>query len=201
MNANNIISVQEAFSPTLYNQIKTILNVSEFPWFCIESSAYKNENSSVYQTPSFVNQIYHNATETHWVSPRIETGFVTMLDKCGLRIKNLIRIRIGMMIGNPQSSRFIVNAPHVDYEFPHYSALIYLTTCDAPTIFYDKFFDSSDREQLLTGFKDSDIKIHKEIQSIENTAVIFNGLRYHSSSIPTNTKKRIVINIGFTLEE
>jgi len=198
---NEIIYIKEAFSATLYHQIKTILNHSEFPWFCIESSAYKNEDSDAYQTPSFVNQIYHNGIETHWISPRIETGFVTMLDKCGLKIKDLIRIRIGMMIGNPLNSNFVVNAPHVDYEFPHYSALIYLTTCNAPTIFYDKHFETSHKEELLTGFKHNDVQIYKQIESVENTAVIFNGLVYHSSSIPTNVKKRIVINFSFTLEE
>lgn len=203
----DIIQIKNAFSPTLYTHIKANLEYGEFPWSYLSSSSYSDSHKS-YEAdaskhiPSFANVIFMNGREYHRISQKIEAGFLCMLDNLDLKIKDLLRIRIGMQIGNHLADDWIVNSPHIDGESPHKTALIYLTTCNAPTVFYNTVFDPSCEMSSYEFYSQNrkKFKSWKEIQSVENCAVLFDGLRYHSSTIPNDVSRRIVININFTLQ-
>jgi hypothetical protein len=67
------------------------------------------------------------------------------------------------------------HAPHVDAEFPHNGALLYLTTCNAPTTLFDG----------------------TTIESIENRLLLFDPTKPHFSASPSDALYRITININY----
>ena len=69
----------------------------------------------------------------------------------------------------------IQDPPHVDYNFKHKGAIFYINTNNAPTI-------------LKNGIK---------IDAIANRLLKFDPSILHSSSHPTDMKKRITINFNY----
>lgn len=195
---SDIIKFDNALSPTLYQYIKGYLVSPEFPWCYVENTAYANVTEHN-NPPSFSQLIYHENKRMMDASQMIEAGLMCLLDRFELRIKELIRIRVGLLT---KTDTLKINHPHVDYKQPHMTALMYLSNSDAPTVFYKNFYDpKSDKETyayMVEKFGNK-MKVEEEIPCIENTGVIFNGHRYHSSSIPTNCNRRIVINCNFTV--
>ena len=62
---------------------------------------------------------------------------------------------------------------HTDHRFPHYTAIYYINTNNGPTTVGDK-----------------------DVESIENRLVLFDGLIHHNSNLQTDTAARINININ-----
>ena len=183
MNSKEIVKIEKAFSPTLYSTVKNKIFDNTFPWYY---SDYTTEPTS--KISSLHHMVMFNYESTSFISSVIETCIINMLDENNLKFNRLIRIRIGMLL---QKHELIFNKPHVDHEFPHNSGLIYLTTCNAPTKFYDNFYNVNFNVEPQT------FETHACVDSQENTAVVFDGLRYHSSSFPTDVDRRITINFNY----
>ena len=104
---------------------------------------------------------------------------------------NTVRARAGMFMPTPRGGAHI---PHVDYYFPHYTLLYYVNDSDGDTIIYNEKVDSvnfgvtpeyPDRFSLLD-----------RVSPKQGRAVLFNGMHYHSSSLPKKSENRIAININ-----
>lgn len=195
---SDIFQFNQAFTPTLFQHIKGILEAGDFGWCFVENTAYSSvvDESNL---PSFSQLIFKEGQRFFPVSYMIEAGLMGMLDAHNMRIKDLLRIRVGLI---PKSHKSVNNTAHIDALEPHLTALIYLTTCNAPTIIYKNFYDHEKHpdpyDYMIEQFKGK-MKVEAKIPSVENTGVIFNGHRYHSSSVPTDVYRRIVININFTI--
>jgi hypothetical protein len=200
MSHKKVIELQDAINPTLFSYIKNIC-FNRLSWAYLDSSALPNniEEENENKPSSFSSTIYMDGKRANDLSAFFESALTIILDKAGLKLFNLNRIRIGMML---KSNQCYINDAHVDEEIDHMTALLYLNTCDAPTILYDNFYDKNSKmhsKVYLEDYLQNKLKVYKEIPCIENNAVIFNGMRYHSSSIQTDTKRRIVITYNFTV--
>jgi len=123
-------------------------------------------------------------------------------------ITRVIRIRAGMFL---RKDKNYIHTPHVDYNFDdpivgdHFNIVYYFNTTDAPSYLYEEtqkdFIEQEefrkDPHIFASNYK---FTVRDKSQCIENTAVMFDGKYYHSSSSPTDTQYRISLNINGTLE-
>lgn len=103
--------------------------------------------------------------------------------------KNIVvtRVRAGMFFSNGYSG---IHFPHVDYYSPHKTMLYYVNDSDGDTILFNEKFDENNKNPSLS--------IMQSVSPKMGRAIIFDGLRYHSSSVPEKAKKRLTININFS---
>ena len=100
----------------------------------------------------------------------IVTILAPVFDKMG--IKSLLKLKVNFY---PYTHEIFEHAPHKDYGFECYGAILSLNTCDGFT-------------RLEDGTK---------IDSIANRLLIFKGNHNHNSSTTTNAKGRYNININY----
>lgn len=89
-----------------------------------------------------------------------------------LEIKSLIRIKFNLY---PNLGIHLDNAPHVDYDFPHKGAILYLNSNNGFTV-------------LDNG---------EQISSIKNRLLLFNPSKEHYSTHCTDQKVRVNMNINY----
>jgi hypothetical protein len=95
-----------------------------------------------------------------------------------------------------------VDKAHVDMNFNHQTALIYINDADGPTRIYNEKFedmfnqDKSSYEKHYDLIKDK-LTVAETIEPVANRMVIFDGLHYHSGTTPSKTDRRIIININY----
>lgn len=198
----DIIFVEKAFSATTFNIIKNVLFSAEFLWSYLETTGLSenqivSHNLKCDTTFSFARKLFGEGSRFSEHSYIIEAGLINMLDNCGLNISELIRIRAGLITKTAENN---ANAPHIDHVAPHLTALVYLNTTNAPTYLYDIIYDAHSNQDTIEFMSNKKLKVYKTIPCIENTAVIFNGHRYHASSTPTDASRRIVLNFNFTVK-
>ena len=115
-------------------------------------------------------------------------------------VNRLLRIRLGTFI---PVGKTMVHDPHVDFGFPHITALLYTCTEEdaGHTYFWNEFYDpfmykSLEEQMQLNADKftfDKAIKIPPK----ENTVVFFLGDMFHASSVPETIMRRTAVNINF----
>ena len=71
--------------------------------------------------------------------------------------------------------KFIKHKPHVDFEYSHNAALLYMNTNNG-----------------YTGMMNDD-----KVESVENRICIFPGSKWHCGTTTSNTKNRMVVNINY----
>ena len=129
----------------------------------------------------------------------LELVALDALEKSGQQVDKILRVRLGLHSISPES---FVGGPHVDLNYPHMVALIYLTDSDGDTIIYNEKYQPSNLstyeyyEQVLN----SQVTEAARSTPEENKMIWFDGGYYHSSSNPTTVAKRIVMNINYTLK-
>ena len=74
-----------------------------------------------------------------------------------------------------KTEKLIFHKPHLDYDFKHKGAILYLNTCNGYTV-------------LNGGVK---------IKSVENTLLLFDSSKTHNSTNCTDKKIRVNININY----
>jgi hypothetical protein len=105
---------------------------------------------------------------------------------------SLVRVRAGMFM---PTSRGGAHIPHVDYYFPHYTLLYYVNDSDGDTILWQEKASKDDPEAYPESFN-----ILERLTPKKGRAVLFNGMHYHSSSLPKKSTERIAINFNFLTE-
>ena len=106
--------------------------------------------------------------------------------KHGIEVKETLRIKANIL--NKTYKQDHIHPPHVDMTTPHMVLLYYVNDSDGDTIIFHQKH-SSDQDPVLT--------VNRSISPKAGSAIMFDGLIYHSSSSPQYTEERIVININF----
>jgi hypothetical protein len=106
--------------------------------------------------------------------------------KHGIEIKETLRIKANIL--NKTDKQNHIHPPHVDMTTPHMVLLYYVNDSDGDTVIFDQAYNSEEIPELT---------INRTISPKAGAAILFDGLKYHSSSSPKNTKERIVLNINF----
>ena len=129
--------------------------------------------------------------------PLIKTAFTSALDRFEIPINRLIRIRLIMNTITPES---YIDKAHVDMNFAHQTALIYINDSDGPTSIYNETFDTAFNNGGFDehyNFIKNKLTVAQTIEPVANRMVIFNGLQYHCGTTPSKTDRRIIINVNY----
>lgn len=183
---------EDNFLPQFYLQsIKDEVLNNNFPWYYRDKTAGTATEDS--KTVNFASHQYgfHHTPFDHqfgWSNNGLlfKPIIGAIEERFEIRVDTLIRIRLGMLtnIGEDAS-----HYPHVDYNYPHKTVLLYLDSNGGDTIFYNEMYDIEEPNKELT--------VNMRHSPVENRAVLFEGLQYHSSSAPTEASRRVAININF----
>ena len=193
----NTFTKRLASPKTLFDRVRNIVLGDSFNWFFIDNTAYILDGNKVSDVYGY--GLYHMVLEeNNYTSPFssiIESLVISTLDINNVKFNKLLRIRIGCNLGreNPH-----VNPPHVDFYKPHKVALLYLNDSDGDTVLYREKYEVTKNK---TGYQQFlEISKFNELERCspeQYKLFIFDGLHYHSSSTPTNTSRRVVINIDY----
>jgi hypothetical protein len=110
----------------------------------------------------------------------------TFAKKHGIEIKEILRIKANIL--NKTDKQNHIHPPHVDMNIPHMVLLYYVNDSDGDTVIFDQVYHSEKKPELT---------VNRTISPKAGSAIMFDGLTYHSSSSPKNAKERIVLNINF----
>ena len=97
-------------------------------------------------------------------------SIVPVLDE--LEVKALMRIKCNLY---PNQGEVHEHEPHVDFEFPHKAAILYINTCDG----YTKLADDT------------------KIDSVANRILLFDASIPHVSTTTSNQTARFNINFNY----
>ena len=97
-------------------------------------------------------------------------SIVPVLDE--LEVKALMRIKCNLY---PNQGEVHEHEPHVDFEFPHKAAILYINTCDG----YTKLADDT------------------KIDSVANRILLFDASTFHCSTTCNDQKARFNINFNY----
>ena len=114
--------------------------------------------------------------------------YSAMEESFNFKITEILRTRLGRTV-NIGTSGYA--NPHVDFTFPHLTMLWYLNDSDGDTVIYNEKFSEENNNKLTVKMKNTPKK---------NQALLFNGLHFHSSGIPSKSLDRIVLNVNFFIE-
>lgn len=107
--------------------------------------------------------------------------------KNGIRIHAVMRCKANLTFPDTNINPLNTETPHVDHHWPHFTLLYFINDAVGPTIIYKEKFDA-DNEVVLNELA----RVHPKA----GRAVLFNGLNYHSPSVPAEGY-RAVINFTF----
>lgn len=175
------IEIKNFLDKNIFLEIKNVLfQDRNFPWFYEDNIALKDRNQKrlygFYHNFYYIDDIPYKSEYYPVIEPIVYKLFHLYSEKI-----SLLRVRAGMNLIVDKKN--IIHDPHIDYNFKHQTALLYMNTCDGSTIQYD--------------IVEKKFVPRCWIQPEENKLLVFDGMTYHSSSTPTNNNRRIVININF----
>jgi hypothetical protein len=190
-----ITKIENVLGNNAFREIQYKVLDKELAWFYGDSTAYKGEVTAPFDY-SFSHLLYNNGEATSPLCDSMIQVFLTCLDKAGENIDTLYRMRLGLITSTQET---FVHSPHIDFDSPHRSALIYFNDSDGDTILYDNFYDFNCGLTSPEHVKTIDLKILERHKPVANTFISFEGNQYHSSSTPTTTKRRVVLNVNYKI--
>jgi hypothetical protein len=180
---DDIIVIDDVISISQQNYIeKELITSHTFPWIFNSTdltygSIISNGicfSSKIMDQDKVINHNFHN------LLPVIHAA----CDKSNLSISKMLRMSAFLTF--KKNTNHIME-PHNDFDIPHYGCLYYVNESDGDTIFYNKFYPES---------KNDLIEI-KRVNPKKGRCVLFNPLRYHSSSFPEKKEYRCIVNTNF----
>lgn len=189
------IIIDDAVPNLLFDRFQHEMMSFNVEWHYMQSTSYKGETNN--NDESFTHTALFDGQKTSDLLYLYESVLLAGLSKAEVDVRSLIRLRCGMFM---KTEKNIIHPPHVDYDFQHTTAILYINESDGDTILYKEKYDNSvnldarDYYQMKLDYKvTEDVRISPK----PNRMVIFDGLTYHSSSSPVNVNRRIVMNCNF----
>ena len=151
---------------------KRILYNSNFPWYLNNKVSAYEEDDTDFRNIMGVHPIYNSYQP---VSP-FYNNCIYLLDRITElgpdTYRALLRLRVNFY---PHAPELFEHGMHVDFDFEHNGAILYLNTCDG----YTKLEDGT------------------KIASVRNRLLVHNPYLKHCSTNTTDTKARFLININY----
>ena len=109
----------------------------------------------------------------------------------GLKVNDFMRVKSNLTQPQHGVTKDMYNPPHVDTSDPNCISMVYyVNDSDGDTRLFNK--------TLEDGFLDMDMIVSNSPK--KGSAIIFPSNKFHCSSIPVDSKKRIVLNFVFAVE-
>ncbi len=155
-----------------------------FPWYYARAT----KQTDGYINPYLYSWVHLVFDDGKWYSEAaqfISNEIVAALALANEAPKGVFRIRVIM---NTITDQPYLNGAHVDFTWPHKTALLYINDADGDTVIYNERWESGVPETLT---------VAQDIQPVANRLVLFDGLRLHTGTTPTKTARRVVLNINY----
>ena len=187
--------VESVFFNTLKNEI---FNFAHMPWFFSPFTAYRVKSTDT-DDFSFSHLAVKDEEDISDLAPYARMFIKRAFEKLDYEIPIIYRVRFGLIVKSHMNK---IHGPHVDHHLPHKTGLVYLNDSDGDTYFYNNYY----KPELNNGLSQFEyyqkyIKEHlhiiKSVVPKSNRMVLFDGYQYHSSSSPTETQFRIVMNFNY----
>jgi hypothetical protein len=195
---NSDIQIIDNFLPDSFHlYVRNLLFSTKFPWYYTDNLSYGNETEMLNRWLKSDPKIKDTFGFTHIARDQldVDSPYFELLkpiayfleERLQETVNNVYRLR-AVMTCKDQTFGNYYNVPHVDIPQPHRTMVYYVNDSDGDTvIFKERWF----------GKNDYSVKnIETTVTPKANRAVIFDGLRYHTGSVPTGNN-RVLININF----
>jgi hypothetical protein len=183
-----MIVIDDALPEEEFKVLENIVfDDGKFPWYYVDSSAFSDPRDDC--NGSWFHNVYRDGyySSVYDVFMRAINSYI--LPKVDSNYKTVDRIRIGK---HTHLKENYVNGAHVDLVVPHKVAILYMNDSDGPTFLYKNRYKDTQFIPKET------LEIMEKIDPKRNRLLIFDGLNFHASSYPKDTRRRIVVNINFT---
>lgn len=189
--------IDDALPWPLFKMLQSQVNSPVFPWKYEPSTAY-GEDADVKDVFDFSwsHVTIKDAVPLTPVAEYTRSAVGTICKKTNITDYIIVRARYGLITALQEQR---IHEPHVDYTQTHKTLLLYINNTDGDTHFYDTLYAPGEdltSKQFLKKYHPNGIRIRNRVEPRENRAVVFDGLIYHSSSTPTATSSRIVLNVN-----
>jgi hypothetical protein len=187
--------LENAVGKSVFGKITDAVFDLQFPWYYGPTAYASEEKKSLYDH-SYSHLVLSDGKAYNQVGDMLAMTLYNLSDVIQQDIKTILRIRLGSI---PVTPKPIIHTPHVDLEFSHKTALLYLNDSDGDTIFYDLKYPFTERlsthDYYLKNKKK--VKIVETVKPEKNKFIWFDGFNYHSSTSPTKVDRRIVVNFNY----
>lgn len=158
----------------------------------IESHEKDPNNKNIVPSIGFTQKVYQDnigAVNGNWTFTAPLLWFLE--HRTGIKVKHIDRVRANLMVPNGVNTSETYNEPHIDSpDFDSLTMLYYINDSDGETRIFDK--------TVKEGFNDLKM-IHSQPHK-KGDAIIFPSNRFHSSSSPITSDKRLNLNFVFYIE-
>ena len=167
---------------------KQMLHQNRFKWLFQEKVATPEDDPNDEQF-YFISSFYHHLM--------VEDDFYYELRPLfdALGVKALLRARAIMYMNQ---GKFIKHKPHVDFEYSHNAALLYMNTNNGYTGMINDDWVQNDSFTPEERFSEEGIfSDGNKVESVENRLLLHDGSIPHHSTTCTDTCKRIVLAVNY----
>jgi hypothetical protein len=167
-----------------FAQFQTRILEPGFPWYYARAT----KASDGYVNPYLYSWVHLVFDDGKWYSQFaqfITTEILSALALANEPVKGLFRVRV---ILNTISDQPYLNGAHVDFTWPHKTALLYINDADGDTLIYNERWESGVPENLT---------VARQVAPLANRMVLFDGLQLHTGTTPTKTARRVVLNVNY----
>ena len=187
--------LENAVGKSMFGKITDAVFDWQFSWY-YGPTAYATEGKKSLYDYSYSHLVLSDGKAHNQVGEILAITLYNLSDVIKQDVKTILSIRIGSI---PVTPKPIIHTPHVDLEFPHKTALLYLNDSDGDTVFYDLKYPWIERLSTHDYYlkKKKKIKIVETVKPEKNKFVWFDGFNYHSSTSPTKVDRRIVVNFNY----
>lgn len=190
--------IDDFLDSTNFNRLQEFILGMDFPWFYIPTVSMPpgilNFSGPAQETWGF-NHIVYDSIENleSFVFSSMPLILTTFEEKFNVKIKKLLRIRMGMKHPKIGFTKDHYNLPHVDYFFPHATLIYYINNSDGNTRIFNEIYQPKLQEP-------DSFTIDKEVAPVANRMLFLeNGLTYHTAANPIDSDRRVVVNVNLIL--
>ena len=194
--------IDDALGSNTFNFLRDNITSPELGWHFIKNTALELDHNSE-KDFSFAKTVYDcdlfGSIPTDPLFIVCYNALLTCLDRAGLELHELYRIRLNMYTRQGES---YTHLPHVDDDQRQSMqiGILYMTTnINSPTVLYANQFEYGVDTNTAVEIKQKDFITKYLVHSVANRFLLFDGATYHSSTIPTQEAVRININYNFLL--
>lgn len=185
----------------LFKKLQEQVLHMDFAWYYVEQTTYGNFEHEETENKLYQHSLYHSViVDGQYNSPvaaLVEMCIAGIFESNGIEFNNkILRARFVKQIVSPTN---IIHKPHVDTIETKYTGFMYMNDSDGDSVIYNQTYDVFSRLDSFRYYKqisESGFTVRESVTPKENRAVLFESPIYHSSSSPSKTSRRVVLNFS-----